>query len=70
MLLENTARTMGDAPKEIKVRHIGSCLKADPDYCAVVAKALDIPLSDVGELKTCRRRVDRFSAARCPIFTC
>ena len=23
---------MGDAPKEVKVRHIGNCLKADPAY--------------------------------------
>jgi catalase len=38
---------MGDAPKEIKVRHIGNCLKADPKYGAGVAKALGIPLSEV-----------------------
>jgi len=47
VLCENTARAMGDAPKEIKVRHIGNCLKADPAYGAGVAKALGIPLSDV-----------------------
>lgn len=29
VLFENTARGMGDAPKEIKIRHIGNCLKAD-----------------------------------------
>ncbi|MBA3073709.1 MAG: catalase [Anaerolineae bacterium] len=46
-LFENTARAMGDAPKEIKVRHIGNCLKADPAYGAGVAKALGISLSDV-----------------------
>lgn len=46
-LFENTARAMGDAPKEIKVRHIGNCLKADSAYGAGVAKALGIPLSDV-----------------------
>ena len=46
-LFENTARAMGDAPKEIKVRHIGNCLKADPDYGEGVAKALGIPMSDV-----------------------
>jgi catalase len=46
-LFGNTARAMGDAPKEIKVRHIGNCLKADPAYGAGVAKALNISLSDV-----------------------
>jgi catalase len=46
-LFENTARAMGDAPKEIKVRHIGNCLKADPAYGKGVADALGIPLSEV-----------------------
>jgi catalase len=38
---------MGDVPKEIKVRHIGNCLKADPAYGEGVAKALGIALIDV-----------------------
>jgi catalase len=46
-LFENTARAMGDAPKEVKVRHIGNCMKADPAYGEGVAKALGIPLSEV-----------------------
>jgi catalase len=46
-LFDNTARTMGDAPKEIKIRHIGNCLKADPAYAGGVAKALGISLSEV-----------------------
>ncbi len=46
-LFANTARAMGDAPKMIKVRHIGNCLKADPAYGKGVADALGIPLSDV-----------------------
>jgi catalase len=46
VLFENTARAMGDAPKEIKVRHIGNCMKADPGYGEGVAKALGIPLND------------------------
>jgi len=46
-LFGNTARAMGDAPREIKIRHIGNCLKADPAYGKGVAEALDIPLSDV-----------------------
>ena len=47
VLFENTARALGDAPKEIKTRHIGNCLKADPAYGKGVAKALGIPLADV-----------------------
>ena len=46
-LFENTARAMGDAPQEIKVRHIGHCLKADPAYGRGVAAALGIPLDKV-----------------------
>jgi len=46
-LFGNTARALGDAPKEIKIRHIGNCLKADPAYGAGVAKALGIPLAEV-----------------------
>jgi len=47
VLFENTARAMGDAPKQIKLRHIGNCLKADPAYGEGVAKALNIPLEEV-----------------------
>ena len=47
VLFENTARNMGDIPKEIKLRHIGNCLKADPAYGKGVADALGIPLDDV-----------------------
>jgi catalase len=43
VLFENTARAMADAPREIKLRHIGNCLKADPAYGEGVAKALGIP---------------------------
>ncbi len=46
-LCANTARAMGDAPRMIKVRHIGNCLKADPAYGKGVAEALGIPLSEV-----------------------
>jgi len=46
VLFENTARSMGDAPQEIKRRHIGNCLKADPAYGAGVAGALGIPLAE------------------------
>ena len=47
VLFENTARAMGDAPKEIKIRHIGNCLKADPAYGKGVADALQISLEEV-----------------------
>ncbi|MFP4502316.1 MAG: catalase [Candidatus Hydrogenedentota bacterium] len=50
-LFSNTACAMGDAPREIKVRHIGNCLQADPAYGAGVAKALDIPLDEVPQTK-------------------
>lgn len=42
LLFDNTARAMGDAPQDIKQRHIGHCLKADPAYGAGVAKALGL----------------------------
>lgn len=47
VLFENTARAIGDSPREIKIRHIKNCLKADPAYGEGVAKALGIPLSEV-----------------------
>jgi catalase len=47
VLFENTARAMGDAPKEIKIRHISNCLKADEAYGKGVADALGIGLSEV-----------------------
>lgn len=46
-LFWNTARAMGDAPRNIKIRHIGNCLKADPAYGKGVADALGIPLAEV-----------------------
>ena len=51
VLFENTARAMGDAPKEVKLRHIGNCTKADPAYGEGVAKALGIPMGEVGKGK-------------------
>lgn len=44
LLFCNTARAMGDAPEEIKRRHIGNCLKADPAYGKGVADAMGISL--------------------------
>ena len=43
VLFANTARAIGAAPREIQVRHIGNCMKADPAYGKGVAKALGIP---------------------------
>ncbi len=47
VLFANTAQAMGDAPREIKVRHIGHCLKADPAYGKGIAAAMQIPLNEV-----------------------
>jgi catalase len=47
-LFENTARAMGDARRRhIKERHIANCMRADPAYGRVVARALglDLPLA-------------------------
>ncbi|MGJ7511444.1 catalase [Variovorax sp. GT1P44] len=43
-LFENTARAMGDASEQVKLRHIANCTLADPAYGAGVAAALeDVP---------------------------
>lgn len=47
VLCANTARGMGDAPREIKIRHANNCLQADPAYGKGVAAALDISLSEI-----------------------
>jgi catalase len=47
VLFVNTARALGDAPKEVKTRHIGNCLKADKAYGKGVADALGIKLSEI-----------------------
>ncbi len=47
VLCENTARAMGDAPKEIKTRHIDNCLKADEAYGKGMAHVLGISISEV-----------------------
>ena len=48
VLFGNTARAMGDAPKEVKIRHLNNCLKADEAYGQGVADALEIPVSEAG----------------------
>jgi catalase len=47
LLFENTARAIGGAPREIQLRHIGNCLRADPAYGKGVAEALGIPLVEL-----------------------
>jgi catalase len=42
VLFQNTARAMGDAPDEVKLRHVTNCTKADPAYGEGVAKALGL----------------------------
>jgi catalase len=47
VLVENTARNMGDSTVQIRHRHIANCFMADPDYGTQLAKALNIALEDV-----------------------
>ncbi len=47
VLFENTGRAHGRRAREVKVRHIGNCAKADPAYGEGVAAALGIPMSEV-----------------------
>jgi catalase len=47
LLFTNTARAIGGAPREIQIRHIGNCLKANPAYGKGVADALGIPLGEL-----------------------
>ena len=46
-LFGNTARSICEATKEIQLRHVGNCMKADPDYGKGVADALGISLSEL-----------------------
>jgi catalase len=47
VLFENTARSLGAAPKEIQIRHVRNCMKADPAYGSGVAAALGIASRDL-----------------------
>jgi len=47
VLFDNTARSIGEAPRDIQIRHISNCLKADPAYGKGIADALGIPLDEV-----------------------
>ena len=46
-LFDNTARAIAEAPRDIQIRHIRHCLKADPAYGKGVAEALKIPPGEV-----------------------
>jgi catalase len=46
-LFENTGRNMQGTTKEVQLRHINNCYKADPAYGEGVAKALGVPRSEV-----------------------
>lgn len=50
ILFDNTARSIGGAPREIQLRHIGNCLKADLAYGLGVGKALGISEADLPKL--------------------
>ncbi|HBW22541.1 MAG: catalase [Elusimicrobia bacterium GWA2_56_46] len=50
VLFANTARAMGDAPNEVKLRHIGNCMKADPVYGQGVAEALGLPVNEAARV--------------------
>jgi catalase len=41
-LFANTARSMGDAGREVKERHVANCARADAAYGAGVARALGL----------------------------
>jgi catalase len=38
-----SGRAMGHAPREVKIRHIANCLKAEPDYGKGAAAMLGFP---------------------------
>ncbi|HNS32662.1 MAG TPA: catalase [bacterium] len=46
-LFENTARNMGDIPREIKIRYAANCIKADTAYGKGIAKALGLSLDEI-----------------------
>jgi len=43
-LFGNTARSLAGVPREIQLRHIAHCLKADPAYGKGIADALGLAL--------------------------
>jgi catalase len=45
ILFENTARSLAVVPREIQLRHIRNCHRADPAYGKGVAEALGLAVS-------------------------
>ena len=45
-MVKKRPKGVAAAVADIKVRHIGNCLKADPAYGEGVAKVLGIPMSE------------------------
>ncbi len=52
VLFANTARVLGDAPLDVKLRHIRNCLKADPAYGQGVADALGLAVPELAGAPT------------------
>lgn len=48
-LFQNTARAIGGASLEVKLRHIGNCQRADTGYGAGVAGALGLEMQEAAE---------------------
>ena len=46
VLCENTARNLAGVTRDVQVRHIRNCLKADAAYGEGVAAGLGIPVSE------------------------
>jgi catalase len=46
-LFNNTSESIGGASLGVQKCHIRNCLKADPNYGAGIAKALNISLNDM-----------------------
>ena len=46
-IFTNTANAMDGVSKDVKVRHIRHCYKADPEYGKGVAKALGIDINQI-----------------------
>ena len=47
VLCGNTARHLTGVTKDVQLRHIRNCFKADPAYGEGVAAGLGIPMSEV-----------------------
>ncbi|MFT4563426.1 MAG: catalase [Gammaproteobacteria bacterium] len=47
VLFDNTARSIGPAPRDIQLRHIRHCHRADPNYGNGIATALGIAIQEI-----------------------